>query len=400
MIIKLSNYWDRLRASYWFLPSVMAIAAAVASYLMAYVDESFSSEFIEHVNWIYTGGPEGARAVLSAIASSVMGVAGTTFSILIAVLSLTSGQFGPRLLRSFMRDTGNQLVLGTFTATFLYCLLVLRTIRGTEAVTFVPHFSVTVGVLLAILCVGVLIYFIHHVADSIQVSHLIADVGIDADIAVNRTFLESDKAVDRTLPKLDIFSPILESPMTGYLESIDEDFLFAFADKHKLILQLEVRPGEYVLPQMNLLSASSPLSTQEAAKLSSAFSCGIRRTMVQDTEFAFLQLSEIAVRALSPGINDPFTAMMCLDRITASLCLAATKRWPSPYRYNKHGELRLISKLLSAEDLTETAYGHIKHAAKDSPAVLKKLECCINVLVERAFETNFREILKRLKPNF
>ncbi|RYG85598.1 DUF2254 domain-containing protein, partial [bacterium] len=380
-------------SSYWFVPAIMAGSAVILSFVMARVDAEFGAKFVRNLGWIYTGGPDGARSVLGAIAGSVIGVAGTTFSILIAVLSLTSGQFGPRLLRSFMRDTGNQIVLGMFTSTFLYCLLVLRTIRGTEETTYVPHFSVTLGVVLAILCVGVLIYFVHHVAESIQVSHLIDEIGKDADEAVERLFPEAlgEPEGESRISGGDPM-PVCAGPI-GYVESIDEDALLKIACEHNLFVRVEVRPGEYVLPNMRLLSVWPDARGQEEP-LRGAFSVGRWRTTLQDAEFAFLQLTEIAVRALSPGINDPFTAMQCLDRITASMCHVAARRWPHGGRRDDSGAVRIMAKPYEAKDLVQAAYGHIRHAAKDSPAVLVKLESSLETIIARAEEPGLRAALE------
>ena len=139
---------DAVRASYWFIPALMLAGGIILALALVAIDERVETERLRGMWWIFSGGAEGARALLSTVAGSVIGVAGTTFSITIAVLSLTSSQFGPRLLRGFMRDTGNQCVLGTFVATFLYCLLVLRMVRSVEETYFVPHIAVTVGVLL------------------------------------------------------------------------------------------------------------------------------------------------------------------------------------------------------------------------------------------------------------
>lgn len=396
MILRLQGLWERLRSSYWFVPSVMAIMATGLAFGMAEVDEAYGAKFVRELGWIYTGGPDGARGVLSAIASSVMGVAGTTFSITIAVLSLTSGQYGPRLLRSFMRDTGNQIVLGTFTATFLYCLLVLRTIRGTEQTTYVPHFSVTLGVVLALFSVGVLIYFVHHTAESIQVSHIIEEVGKDADSAVTRLFPsqigqpEGNEALPRENPE-----PVCAKKI-GYVQSIDQDALLKISMRHDLVIRVEVRPGDYVLPEMRLLSVW-PEAGGQADALRGVFACGQRRTTMQDAPFAFLQLAEIAVRALSPGINDPFTAMSCLDRITASMCLLAARSWPSSYRYDEHRALRAVMRNYEPADFVTAAYGHILDSAKDSPAVMQKLRESLATLIARAKDPDLRAALQHLR---
>ena len=189
-VTRLRAFWESIRATYWAVPSLMAVAAVGLSVAMIRVDEVLTPKFIGTLSWVYTGGPEGARAVLSTIAGSMITVAGVTFSITIVALTLASQQFGPRLLRSFLRDLGNQIVLGTFVSTFIYCLLVLRTVRGNDDAQFVPHLAVTLGVLLAMLSLGVLIFFIHHVSMSIQASQIIANVAQDLEGAVVRLFPE------------------------------------------------------------------------------------------------------------------------------------------------------------------------------------------------------------------
>src|SRR5688500_17672789 len=180
MKLRLVHAWASLRTTYGFIPALMAVAAAVLAVVSVQTDRYLSARFAERIGWIYSGGPEGARAVLSVVAGSVMSTAGVTFSITIAALSLASAQLGPRLLQRFMRDTGNQVVLGTFIAAFVFCLLVLRTVRGAdEGGRFVPAISVTAGVGLGLASLGVLIYIIHHVALSIQAPVVVASVGAE-----------------------------------------------------------------------------------------------------------------------------------------------------------------------------------------------------------------------------
>jgi uncharacterized membrane protein len=163
---RLSSLWGRLHTSFWFLPAAMSGVAVALSFVMVEVDVWLSVDVVQKFCLLYTFGPEGARAILSVIASSMITVASLIFSITMLTLQLASSQFGPRVLRNFMRDRSNQIVLGTFIATFLYCLLVLRTVRGTENSSFVPHLSVAFGALLAIASVAV--HFIHHIATSIR----------------------------------------------------------------------------------------------------------------------------------------------------------------------------------------------------------------------------------------
>ncbi|NDP40395.1 MAG: DUF2254 domain-containing protein, partial [Rhodoferax sp.] len=184
----LLKYWDRLRSSLWFVPAVMAWLAVALAFGAVELDKAVDEDWLQRLSWSYSGGAEGASLPLGTVAGSMIAIAGTVFSMTLVALSLASSQLGPRLLRNFMRDTANQVVLGTFVATFVYCLLVLRTIRRADEVTFVPHLSVSIGVLLAMVSIGVLIYFIHHVSVSIQADEVVARVGRELEDGIDRLF--------------------------------------------------------------------------------------------------------------------------------------------------------------------------------------------------------------------
>ena len=395
MRARLQTVFDYLHASYWFIPSVMALCAVALSLGLVQFDASYSKP-MEFDRWIYTGGPQGAREVLSTIAGSIITVAGTTFSITVAALSLASAQFGPRLLRNFMRDRGNQVVLGTFTSTFLYCLLVLRTVRGLDDNTYVPHVSVTVGVILAVGSVGVLIYFIHHVAESIQVSHVIEVAGRELDAAVSRLFPEkfSDPADDRQIPEeSEAAAPVLATDH-GYVQTVDDEAIFSIAVENAATVRITLRPGDYSLPGTPVAIASRPLGTKAEKALLGAFWLGRARTSNQDAVFGFLQLAEVAVRALSPGVNDPFTAMMCIDRITSGMLRVASRRLPAPARCDEQGNVRVIARPYSYENLVEAAYRHIREAATDHWQVKRRLAEQMRVVLELAEDPLLRSALR------
>lgn len=182
------KFWETLRSNYWFVPTLMTAGAIGPSYGLLALDQRVPASHMSGVAWLYTGEAAGARSVLSTVASSVITVAGTTFSITIAALSLASSQFGPRLLRGFLRDTGNQVVLGTFIGTFVYCLLVLRMVRGVEQDVFVPNFALTGEVALSLASVAVLIYFVNHVSASIQAAQVAASVTNELTEAIDRLY--------------------------------------------------------------------------------------------------------------------------------------------------------------------------------------------------------------------
>ena len=377
-VTRLRTLWESVRTTYWAVPSLMAVIAAGLSIAMIRVDEALTPQFIGTLPWVYTGGPEGARAVLSTIAGSMMTVAGVTFSITIVALTLASQQFGPRLLRNFLRDLGNQIVLGTFVSTFLYCLLVLRTIRGTDDAQFVPHVAVTLGVALATLSLGVLIFFIHHVSTTIQASEIIAKVATDLEAAVLRLFPEqlgrgSDLNGATEGPPLGFRRDghTVTATRSGYIQAVDGQALLTLATERDLVLRIDAAPGSFVRHGSALVMVW-PQETPDddlGQSVRTAFIVGSARTPTQDVEFFAGQLVELAVRALSPGINDPATARMCLDRLGQALCQMATREVPASRRYDDGGRLRVVARPVSFEKMAATAFDEIRRYGRSSVSV-------------------------------
>ena len=379
----------------------MSVVAAGLSVAMIHLDETLTPTFIGTLSWVYAGGPEGARAVLSTIAGSMITVAGVTFSITIVALALASQQFGPRLLRSFLRDLGNQVVLGTFVSTYIYCLLVLRTVRGNDAAQFVPHLAVTVGVLLAVLSLGVLIFFIHHVSTSIQASQIIANVAGDLERAVVRLFPEmiGDAGAGGTasvtaLPDgFDRGAQAVAADSGGYVQAIDEDALLTLAIERDVVLRIDAEPGRFARHGTALVSVWPTTSVDHALCESarSAFIIGSARTPTQDIRFYVEQLVELAVRALSPGINDPGTARMCLDRLGQTLCQMARRQVPASRRHDAGGRLRVVTCPVSFANMAATAFDEIRRHGRSSVSVtvhlleiIRDVAACVTRETDRA----------------
>ena len=390
MRLRLAHAWTSLRSTYWFIPAVMAVAAGVLAIVSVRVDRYLSARFVEQMGWIYAGGPEGARAVLSVVAGSVMSTAGVTFSITIAALSLASSQLGPRLLQNFMRDTGNQVVLGTFIAAFVFCLLVLRTIRGAdEAGQFVPAVSVTAGVGLGLASLGVLIFFIHHVAVSIQAPNVVAGVGRELARQAERAFPAAAGAEPAappvTLPPdFDARAAAVRSRTDGYVQALDENALARIAERTGMLLMVELRPGQFVAQGAPLVRAWPPeaMDADGEREIRARFVLGTQRTAEQDIEFSVDQLVEVAVRALSPAINDPFTAIACLDWLGAGLCRAARGRTPARSRAGTDGRVCLAYRNgYTFNGLIDAAFNQIRQFGARSPAVMLRLLETIEAVV-------------------
>jgi uncharacterized membrane protein len=405
------NIFDSIRTSFWFIPTAMSLASAALAFFATSRDYRQDSPW---TGWIWSGGPEGAREVLSVIASAMITVAGVVFSITIVALALTSSQYGPRLLRRFMRDPGNQFVLGTFVSTYLYCLLVLRMVRETSGQVFVPHLSVAFAILFAGTSVCVLIYFIHHVAASIHVESVTSSVAQSLFEAIDEMFPEeAQNKEDYARPQLPPAekSTTLKSTKHGYIQGIDNEKLVHLASKNDLLVSLQQHPGNFVHEDMPLalVWAPAPLPRELRQELRSPFLIGGFRTPTQDVDYSIHQLVEIAVRALSPSLNDPFTAVTCLDWLGAALAKVARREFPPQYRYDQEGRLRLVVQLESYPHMMETAFQQIRYYGKTSPVVLlrlmKTLESLHASLVRpedreavRSHATATREVARQLPP--
>jgi uncharacterized membrane protein len=266
MKARIRTFTARLFATYWFLPSTMAVLAAALSLLSVRLDQALEDR-MSGLAWLYAGGPEGARILLSTVAGSMITVAGVTFSKTIVALSLASTQLGPRLLDNFLRDRGNQVVLGTFISTILYCLLVLLSNRGTDSRIFVPEISVTLGIALALMSIGVLIYFFHHVSSSMNAEEIVAAVGMELDRAVDKLLpgrtavgmFESEPRDEKDIPpEFDGKALGVGDTRSGYLQSIDFESLLALAREHELLMRINYRPGDFIPPEKDIVDLWPP----------------------------------------------------------------------------------------------------------------------------------------------
>ena len=390
--IRLLGVWDSLRTSFWFVPATMAVVAIALSFMLVEVDALMARNGSRRFSWLYEVGPEGARAVLSAVATSMITVASLTFSITMLTLQLASSQFGHRLLRNFMRDRANQLVLGTFTSTFLYCLLVLRTIRGAEDASATPHVAVSFGVLLAALSIAVLIYFIHHVALSIRVETVLEKLAAETRAAIDRLYPEligrgGRVGRDATPPQLIWTDDAAEARSlrpneSGYVQRIDHEEIMRMAVEHDLLIKIEAPPGHFVTDREAFLSVkpAGRISDQVADDLRAVVVIGPDRTPAQDVDFSLRRIVEIAQRALSPSLNDPQTATYCIDRVGEALAQLAERTTPSPLRVDANGRLRVLTEFSTFEALAPSIIASVaRYALADADVVRQILTVCDNL---------------------
>lgn len=405
MRTKLYNLWASMQTSFWLIPGLMAFLAIGAAFLMIHVDKRLTLDSSFVAGFPYMGGPEGSRAILSSIAGSMITVAGVIFSITIVALTLASSQFGPRLLRNFIKDRGNQVVLGAFISAFIYCLLVLRTVQSAREPVFLPSISVTFAMALALANFGLLIYFIHHVSTSIQADRVIATVFAELQEHLERLFPDPLDLEENPGPEEEPQSEAarysqahhISAPHSGYLQAIDTDGLLKIARKNDYILHLRFRPGEFVVEDSTLATVRCTLRPDEslAGRIAASFILGPQRVPDQDPEFAVHQLVEIAVRALSPGINDPFTAISCIDRLGSALCRLTNKAFPASHRYDNQGNLRVVLKTVSFSGIVNAAFDQIRQYGRSSVAVIIRLLETLAVVASHAQNSEQRQAVLR-----
>jgi uncharacterized membrane protein len=382
-MLKLRQGWIYLKSSLWFVPGLMVAAAIGIAFALISLDEQLDQAWLNAYPRLFGAGADGSRGMLTAIASSMLTVAALIYSLTLSALAQTSSQYTPRLLRNFMGDRANQIILGYFVSVFAYCLVVLRTIRGGDEGAFVPSFSVLMGLLLALGGIVVLIWFIHHIASSLQAMTIVQRVAEETLQSVEQLFperlgeaAEEDAlAAVAALPGVACWR-VVPALTTGYLQSVESEQLMALAQQHDLLIRIEHNIGEFVVKETPLLSlAGGPASMPNAetiACLTSLFSIGRHRTIEQDVSFGIRQLVDIALKALSPGINDTTTALVCIDYLSAILAELAGRRLPS--RCRTAGEtLRVIAPAPSFADYVAQAFDQIRISGTGNVAVFERL---------------------------
>ncbi|MCL7487883.1 MAG: DUF2254 domain-containing protein [Desulfobulbaceae bacterium] len=361
--------WESMRTSLWLIPALMAGLSIIFAVAMIRLDESFLLDYEGIRTFFYAGGSDGARLILSSIAGSMITVAGVTFSITMVALTQTVSQFGPSLLRNFMADRFNQIVLGAFIATFIYSLIVLRTIQDSGAEIFIPRVAISVSIALVLASFGLLIYFFHHVATSIHPDNVIDSVYHQLVTSINRFFpgevdKQPTKEGERLETGLNFDNGVsrIRSTKSGYLRFLDEDSLHSLAREDDVVIKVHYRPGNFVFAGTPLISVSPGKDFDQDTEdiVRSAFFLGSSRTPEHDIEFSIHQFVEVALRALSPGINDPYTAISCIDRLGASLCAMNEKSFPTPYQFDDRGKLRLILNVVDYDGILDAAFNQIR----------------------------------------
>jgi len=388
-----------LRGGFLIRPLTIALTLGFAGASLSWLEEDYPAAF----SWVPSAlfpshaDPQVAQVILAGIAASIMTVVSIVFAILLMTLTLASMQFSPRIIVSFSRDRVTQWTLGIFLGTFSYCMAALPAARSIPH-PFAPVATVLGAMVLALACVGLLLFFIHHISQAISVNHI-----------VDRIAEETEAMIDEMMPlphwpnRLETADPLTANPSevaipshdSGYIRFIDTRRLVALAKHHHVSIRVLRRVGHFVpvgVPLM-MVSKGNRLPPEATADLQAAFDIGPTRTLQQDVEFGVLQIVDVALKAISPAVNDPTTAITCVDQLSRILIRFASRQPPDELLYDPPGIVRVSVRWMHFERLLEAAFEQIRMYSKTDLAVSLRL---LRALVDIAASTADPEIRRVL----
>jgi len=403
---RLQSIWLEVNSSLWFVPSLMVLGSLLVAYGLVHLDQRIGSSWTSDHPLLFGAGADGARGMLTAIASSMITVAGLIFSLTLSTLAQVSSQYTSRLLRNFMRSRPNQVVMGSFVSIFAYCLVVLRTIRGTDQYTFVPSLAISVALLLALVSIGMLIFFIHHIASSIQAANVIAGAAEETLKTFDKLFPKelgqaATPAEAANLPPTAAlrWQPVVATT-TGYVQGVDEDDLLAFARETNAVVRMEHAIGSFVVQGAPLVSVAGygpgelRLPASLTRRLNVCYTIARQRTIEQDAGFGLRQLEDIALKALSPGINDTSTAVMCIDWLGALVAQLAQRDLGSPIRAEA-GQVRVLAQRPDFASYLRTAFDQVRTNAAADTAVYLRLLAALRIVASSTQHPGYRATLRQ-----
>ena len=379
---RLRSLWYWLGDRFWAIPLACAVLAAALGLGLSELDKSLDTE--AKLPFLFAGGPEGARSLLGAIITSMISFTGLVFSITIVVLQLTSSQFSPRVLRTFLRDRFNQLALGVFVATFVYALIVLRAVRGTAQVdAFVPQLSTTVAFLFVLGSVVIFLGYIDHISQSIRAATIITTIASEARGLLERWYPADAEASGAAVAPPDGPVHRVDAARPGVVQRVEDGALAALAEEHGVTIRLLRAVGEFVPAGAPLLAVHGDDPPADD-RLRACVALGSERSFDQDVGFGLRQLVDIAERALSPGINDPTTAVQVVDQLHDLLRRLATRPLRLRHRRTDAGRLVLVVPQASFGDLLDLGVDEIARWGADAERVQRRLRVMLADLHEAA----------------
>jgi uncharacterized membrane protein len=400
--------WDRLKVSFWFAPAVMAFFAVLLAWAMYWVDSLIPNELLANSRLVLSGTPGEMRSSLISMAATILTTAGVVFTLLTLPLSTVAAQYGSRLLRVFLGDRTTQIVLGMFTGTFVYCLAAALSIPPATVEPEGPQVTATVGLFLMLATFASLIALVQHISTMLQAPNIAAAAGAklmevvlaeipDEPYSGENSPLETPNNLATKIIGMETDGYAVRVRRTGYIQYIDPETMLTLAREKDLIIRLQHKPGDFVWPGAMVAQVwpADRVNAQLDEQIQMAFRLGNTRTPTQDIEYAENQLVEMAVRAMSPAINDPFTAMTCLDYIAEGLALFIQQGEKGTHYYDLDGRLRLVLEPVTFEELLGAAFDMLRHASCDNASVVLHMLEAIDVIGQEAKSPEVHQLLRR-----
>ena len=395
-----------LRGGFLIRPLAIALTLGCAGALLSWLEEEVSavSDWVPRALFPSHADPQVAQVILGTIATSIMTVVSIVFAILLMTLTLASMQFSPRIIISFTRDRVTQWTLGIFLGTFSYCMMALPAARAFPK-PFAPVSTVLGAMLLAIACVGLLLYFIHHISEAISVNHIVDRIASETEATIDEMMpwphrpglITQDHVIHSTTWDTEV-----PSEVSGYIRFIDTKRLVVLAKEYGVKIHVLRRVGHFVPAGVPLLQVykGERLSPERRLRLLGAFGFGPARTLQQDVEFGVLQIVDIALKAISPAVNDPSTAISCVDQLSRILIRYASRELPESILYDPPGVVRASIPWIGFDRLVDSAFEQIRRYSKTDVAVslrmLRALRDIAGTTPDPAFHRTLIERGKRI----
>jgi uncharacterized membrane protein len=397
LILRRAMY--NLRGGFLIRPLIIALALGCAGALLSWLEEEFPavSAWVPTAVFPSHADPQVAQIILAGIAASMMTVVSIVFAILLMTLTLASMQFSPRIIVSFSKDQVTQWTLGIFLGTFSYCMAALPAARSFPH-PFEPVATVMGAMVLALMCVGWLLFFIHHISQAISVNHIVDRIAKETEGIINE-MMPSPHRPDRMKPaeglKPNPSEVAISNHESGYIRFIDTRRLCSLAKQYHVSIRVLRRVGHFVpagIPLM-MVSKGNRLSYEETTQLLAAFDSGPTRTLQQDVEFGVLQIVDIALKAISPAVNDPTTAISCVDQLSRIMIRFASRQPPDDLLYDPPGVIRASVGWIHFERLLEAAFEQIRMYSKTDVAVSLRMLRALCDIAASTPDPEFRKIL-------
>ncbi len=387
-------YWFLLLSSFWFRPSLIAFLALPTSVAALAIDQSMIIPWLTESEFLFRSGIEGARQILTAVIGALITVISLVFSMTLVAVSITASQLGPRIIQLFTKGHMTQITLGTLVGNLVFAFIVLRSIsRPITGEGLAPPLSLTLAILGTLFNLGLLIYFLHHMAQKIDADAVISAVSGElkdtlssaVEAGISKTPAQDfDKAREELEHLSHAHITTLYASTTGYVEIIETGELLSLAEDHNIVVHVTEKPGRFIIKgtPVGKIYGQSPHEEDLASEILSSIVIGQQRTMAQDIEFSLAAMVEIALRALSPGLNDPFTAMTCIDRLAAGLAEMMSHGLPKAVFRGEDNGLRLIISPATFEGVFDTAFNGIR---QDSDGKISIMTRILEVLTHLAY---------------